>query len=189
MGVIGKNFKYKLINNFLNKDETKICLNYFKIKHCNNFGDQIKFDNQTVGATADYADSLSESLLICKKKKLDQITGKKLLPTYSYWRMYTHLDELKKHSDRESCEISVSVNFGSSGESWPLYMDDIPLETKPGDAVVYLGRDVSHYRKKFIGDWYCQAFLHYVDADGPFAEFNLDKRPNFGRPFNTEAYK
>ena len=189
MGIIGKNFKYKLINNFLNKDEMKICLNYFKIKHCNNFGDQIKFDNMTLGATADYADSLSESLLICKKKKLDQITGKKLLPTYSYWRMYTHLDELKKHSDRESCEISVSVNFGSSGESWPLYMDDIPLETKPGDAVVYLGRDVSHYRKKFIGDWYCQAFLHYVDADGPFAEFNLDKRPNFGRPFNTEAYK
>lgn len=188
MGIIGKNFKYKLINNFLNKDEIKICLNYFKIKHCNNFGDKIKFDIHTF-ATSEYADHLTEALLISKKNKMEEITGKKLLPTYSYWRMYTHLDKLAKHSDRESCEISVSVNFGSSGESWPLYMDDIPLETKPGDALVYLGRDVNHYRKKFMGDWYCQAFLHYVDANGPFAEFKLDKRANFGRAWNSEAYK
>lgn len=181
MGVIGKDFKYKLINNFLNEDEIKICLNYFKIKHCNNFGKNQESDNVTFGGTIGYADPLSECLLICKKKKMEEISGKQLFPTYSFWRMYTHLDELKRHTDRESCEISVSINIGSSGESWPIYMDETPCETKPGDAVVYLGRDVSHYRKKFTGDWHCQVFLHYVDSNGPYADFKLDKRINFGR--------
>ena len=38
----------------------------------------------------------------------------------------------------------------------------VEVVQKPGDAILYLGHNVSHYRNKFVGDWYSQLFLHYV---------------------------
>ena len=97
--------------------------------------------------------------------------------TYSFARLYTYNAELKPHTDRPSCEISVTVMYGSSGESWPIYMGDKPVELNPGDACIYLGCEVNHYRKNFTGDWHSQAFLHYVDKNGPHASYKFDKRP------------
>ncbi len=181
MDTIGKNFKYKVVPNFVEQTSLPLLLNYCKIRHLNNFSKDRFFDIQSQGSTGFYADSLMESLLICKKKLLEKTVNKKLHPTYSYWRMYTYLDDLKKHTDRESCEISVSVNIGSSGEDWPIYMDGKPNHLKPGDAIVYLGRDIEHYREEFKGDWFCQVFLHYIDANGPYTDFILDKRVTLGR--------
>lgn len=180
MDTIGKDFKYKIIPNFLEKNILPLFLNYCTIKHLNNFNKE-RLDTHVAGATTFYGDPLMESLLISKKKLVEKITNKKLYCTYSYWRMYTHLDELTKHTDRESCEISLSINIGSSGEDWPIYMDGEPNYLKPGDAIIYLGREIVHHRDEFKGDWFCQVFIHYVDANGPYADFNLDKRITFGR--------
>ena len=54
------------------------------------------------------------------------------------------------------------------------------MNTNPGDAVIYLGRQIKHGRKKFTGDYYAQCFLHYVDKNGPYKDFLLDKRHILG---------
>jgi hypothetical protein len=36
----------------------------------------------------------------------------KLYPAYTYTRLYKKGDELKRHKDRFSCEISTTMNLG-----------------------------------------------------------------------------
>ena len=52
---------------------------------------------------------------------MEELTGKQLVPTYSYARIYKNGDELKRHKDRPSCEISTTINLG--GEPWPIFID------------------------------------------------------------------
>jgi hypothetical protein len=53
----------------------------------------------------------------------------------------------------------------------------------PGDAVVYKGCEVVHWREKADGtEVTAQFMLHYVDQNGPYADFKLDKRASLGAP-------
>ena len=44
-------------------------------------------------------------------------------------------------------------------------MDGKAINLKPGDAVIYKGCDVKHWREPYEGDYHIQTF-HYVDANG-----------------------
>jgi hypothetical protein len=112
-----------------------------------------------------------ESLMINKLDLMQKETNLELLPTYAFWRMYTLNADLKKHTDRESCEISVTVMIGSDGTKWPIYMNGNKIELEEGDAVIYLGCELEHWREEFKGDWHAQTFLHYVDKNGKNKEF------------------
>jgi PKHD-type hydroxylase len=113
------------------------------------------------------------------------VTKVKLKPTYSYARIYFKGSELMKHTDRPSCEYSVTINLSQS-HPWPIYMDGTPLDLSPGDAVIYMGCDVEHYRDVFEGDEYIQVFLHYVDANGPYKDHVFDTK-NMATP--EESFK
>jgi hypothetical protein len=178
MGTI-KDYKYKLIKNFLTKEEIKLLTDYSRIKHRLNVDsfDLIQNDN---GDTGFYGDPIMESLMVNKIEVMQKETGLELLPTYTYWRMYTVFSELKKHTDRPSCEISVTVMLGSDGTKWPIFIDGNEVELNPGDAVIYLGCELEHWREEFKGDWHAQTFLHYVDKNGPNKEFFKDKRILYG---------
>ena len=178
MGTI-KDFKYKLIKNFLTEGEIKLLTDYCRIKHRLNF-DSFDLHQNNNGDTFFYADPLMESLMINKMDLMQKETGLELLPTYAFWRMYTMFADLKKHKDRSSCEISVTVMIGSDGTSWPIYMDGTEINMEPGDAAIYLGCEIEHWREEFTGDWHAQTFLHYVDKNGPFKEWVKDKRLMFG---------
>jgi len=172
MGTI-RDYKYKLIKNFLNEKEVELLKTYSLLKHKNNF---TNFDTTNNSDSFFYIDPFAETLLMQKTKLMEKETGLKLHPTYSFFRIYSFNADLKKHVDRESCEISVTVMIGSDGTEWPIYMNDKPVELMPGDACIYMGREVNHYRKNFKGDWHSQVFLHYVDQEGPFKDFKYDKR-------------
>jgi len=140
-------------------------------------------------------DSLLEQLV----PNFEQASGKRLLPTYAYARLYEPGDELKIHTDRPSCEISATLTLGFDGGVWPIHVGDYAEqgreittehgETKyltnereikmgVGDAVLYRGMDKVHWREPYKeGKWQAQVFLHYVDANGPHAEWKYDKRP------------
>jgi len=172
--------KYKLIKDFLTKDETDIFRRYCLMKHRVDDGN-MQEDDQAPLATSNYGDPAMESLMLNKKNKLEKIINLKLLPTYSYWRIYVWDQNLKDHTDRPSCEISITVHFGSDGkEEWPIYMGDTPIILQPGDAVVYKGCEINHKRDHYKGDWYAQAFLHYVDANGPNQHLWKDERAFWG---------
>jgi hypothetical protein len=179
MGTI-RDFKYKLIKNFLTQEEVKLLTDYCRIKHRLNFNSFDDHNNNN--DTYFYGDPLMESLMVNKLKFMEKETGLELLPTYAFWRMYSMFADLKKHKDRESCEISVTVMIGSDGNKWPIFMEGTEINMEPGDAAVYLGCEVEHWREEFKGDWHAQTFLHYVDKNGKNVEWFKDKRLLYGTP-------
>ena len=144
-------------------------------------------DEQVPGAHSKYGDPAMETILVQLHEKIQASIGLTLFPTYSYYRVYRPGDDLKTHTDRESCEISCTLCFGYEYENknynWPIFMDGNRAELKPGDMVIYRGCDLSHWREIFEGsetDWHVQGFFHYVDANGPNASFKYDTRPALG---------
>lgn len=131
-----------------------------------------------------------DSLLVQLLPHFETASGKRLLPTYSYARLYAPGDELKNHTDRESCEISATVTLGFEGDVWPIYMGDdtaksnaSEIKMQVGDAVLYRGMEKYHWREKYTeGKWQAQVFLHYVDADGPYKDYIYDKRGKLNLP-------
>lgn len=138
------------------------------------------------GFNALYADLLMESLLLHVRPLVEECTGLALLPTYSFLRVYETGAELHKHTDRPSCEVSASLTIGrDSDEPWPLWVESHGRQRacalEPGDMLIYRGREVPHWRERFGGRYWIQAFFHYVDADGPFASYKYDGRTGVGR--------
>lgn len=124
------------------------------------------------------------ALLLELMPKIEELSNKKLFPTYSYARLYLSGEELKNHLDREACEISVTITLGFDGDVWPIYMGDDIDKSNPkkicmevGDAVLYKGAEKYHWREVYTeGNWQAQVFLHYVDANGKYADHKYDKR-------------
>ena len=142
-----------------------------------------EIDSQVEGSEIIYCypdfDALLEELLPIVEKE----TGKTLYPTYSFARLYRTGTELKVHTDRPSCEYSITVTLGYEGDKWAIYMGDkedksdgTPIYMNVGEGVVYEGTKHYHWREPFTGKWQAQVFLHYVDANGPYAEYRYDKR-------------
>lgn len=115
-----------------------------------------------------------------------QHTGIDVLPSYSYARIYYAGSELRIHRDRESCEISATCCIGYE-DPWPIgFIDrsgDINYITQePGDMVIYSGCELFHWRNAYPGRQITQAFLHYVDGNGPNKNCLYDERPALGCP-------
>ena len=132
-----------------------------------------------------YGDPLGESLLIHCRPLLEEHVGLRLHSTYSFVRLYRHGSDLRKHTDRPSCEISATLTIGyKASELWPMMLE-VGGETKTieldrGDLLVFQGNEQPHWREPFQGDQWIQVFLHYVDAEGNFQEYKYDKRAMLG---------
>ena len=117
------------------------------------------------------------------KATVEDIIKEKLYPTYYYDRFYFKNQELKKHTDRGSCEISVSIHISSNIEyDWPIFFDvnekEVSSSLKPGEGILYKGIEVPHWRNKLIGDknsYFHQVFFHYVRANGNYLEHAFDR--------------
>ena len=157
----------------------------------NQFGSDRNLDE--VSSYYKYADPLIETILYNSKEEVEGITGKRLYPTYSYARLYLQGDALDPHIDRESCEISVTVNVATVGAPWPIWMQaagqqPMSFVLEAGDAVIYKGCDVNHWREKAkMTKLNAQFMLHYVDQNGPYANFKWDKRFGLGLPDHTRS--
>ena len=132
-----------------------------------------------------YADTLMESILLHLQPTMEHTTGLSLLPTYSYLRIYETGAVLVRHQDREACEISASLTLGyDAPEPWPIWLEthEQPrsITLHRGDMLVYKGRELAHWRERFHGKYWIQAFFHYVDADGPLASYKFDGRRGIG---------
>jgi len=157
-------------------------------------------DGQVPNTFSNYADIAMETLLQMTRPLMEQKTGLKLVPTYSYARIYKEGDILKRHKDRASCEISTTIFLG--GHVWPIFIEPDPKKGKfisqgymsantkgieillqPGDMLVYKGRDLEHWREAFHGEYCVQVFLHYNRKGKNDNEF--DGRPFLGLPKNV----
>jgi len=146
-------------------------------------------DARSPGASAAAGDVFMDGLLVDFLPLAETITGMKLFPTYSYFRVYKRGDVLVRHTDRPSCEISLTLCLGyEAGGPWPLFLETpggvSSIELGPGDALFYRGTECVHWREPMSGERAAQVFLHYVDQNGPYAEWKYDKRREipFDRP-------
>jgi hypothetical protein len=170
-----KDFKYKKVKNFLSPEETNLLCSWVEDYHKNNLHkDGVDMIQSNVYNTMGDYKPIFEKLLETKRKKMEEECGLSLYPTYSFFRMYTLYSDLKKHTDRPSCEISATVCLGGDKTEWPIYIEGNAVSLDPGDAVIYLGCDLQHWREKFLGDWQAQCFLHWVDANGKYKHHKND---------------
>ena len=150
-------------------------------------------DPQVDAGYSAYGLNVSEALMQYLLPFMEQKTGLQLYPTYSYGRVYLTGATLAKHRDRPSCEISLSVMIGQSGNvPWPLHFESltgktVALTLNPGDLVVYKGMELTHWREAFAGEQQLQLFLHYVRRDGPHAQYRFDMRERLGAPPNRQT--
>lgn len=121
-----------------------------------------------------------EKLLFEFKPKIEKIVEKKIVPTYSYARIYKNGETLERHLDREACEVSVSLTVGYDAEKiWEIYFGNgeyDAVEIEVGSMVIYKGSDLFHWRNEFKGKWQTQVFLHYVEMGGPNMCYALDNK-------------
>ena len=106
---------------------------------------------------------------------LSAVAGEPVKPSYVYLASYLSGAELKKHTDREQCEFSVTLCLDFSPEPvlatpWPIRLD-APIGTVTvyqtlGDGLAYRGTRLPHHRER-LGDGQTSTsiFFHYVAAD------------------------
>lgn len=189
---------YKVVKNIISKDLANFLNSYFSFKKqlCNFLNERNELspfdssygnftDKQVPGSYSHYGDIAFENLLVQLKPLTEKNTGLKLIENYSYARIYIKGNELKRHKDRRSCEISTTLNLG--GDNWPIYLDPtgktnnkgIEINLNPGDMLIYRGCDLEHWREPFTGETCSQVFLHYNDTSNKdFIKY--DNRPMLG---------
>jgi hypothetical protein len=141
-------------------------------------------DGQVPGSFSKYGDPLFDILLNQLSVQLSQMSGRNLEPTYSYFRLYKNGDVLARHRDRPSCEISATLCLGHNitnvdknkylDYNWPMWVQskdgqELPVGLNPGDLILYKGCEIDHWREEYMGLNHAQVFLHFNDAEGPYA--------------------
>ena len=99
--------RYVLIKEMIPKDIAKVASQYAHFDRVQNFKPEDE-TAQIPGSHSVYGDPLMETLLKFSRPHMEKWTGLELWPTYSYYRLYKPGDELKRHKDRPSCEISIT---------------------------------------------------------------------------------
>jgi len=193
-----KNKKFEIVKKVISKEMCNFFVNYFTIKRqvaktlfetkqISPFNAEYGNwnDGQVPNTYFCYSDIAMETLLLKLKPIVEKITNVKLIENCSYTRIYKKNDILEKHTDRNSCEISTTLNLGGDKE-WPIYLEpNIKINLNPGDMLIYSGCDLEHWRDAFEGEEYFQSFFHYnnIEKDN---SIKFDNRPHIGLPRFTK---
>jgi hypothetical protein len=206
--------KYLILKKVISTELTNFVFNYFLMKrqvaktlfeqkYISPFSTEFGTwqDEQVPNTYSHYSDIVMETLLQWILPIMEKHTKLKLIPTYSYARIYKKGDVLHRHKDRFSCEISTTLNLG--GDPWPIYLSPkenvgipderkgitvasnakgIKVSLKPGDMLVYKGMELEHWREAFDGEDCAQVFLHYNKVSKETEKNKFDKRPHLGLP-------
>tara|TARA_R100001369_G_scaffold84650_1_gene117647 strand:+ start:2857 stop:3471 length:615 start_codon:yes stop_codon:yes gene_type:complete len=195
-GIVFKDRHYCVIRNTLSKELLGFLTEYFsnkaeiyKTKRKYNFVNRYNLnegtlnDPQAPGSYSIFGDIAGDMLLVKLKSLVEEKTNLKLIEQYSYTRAYKKETVLEKHTDRDSCEISVTLNIGCD-KIWPIYLEvekkQIEIKLGVGDLLIYKGSILPHWREKFEGETCIQTFLHYNNVNTTDVKF--DHRPHLGLP-------
>ena len=138
---------------------------------------------QVNGSLARYNHPFYQRTHYSLMKKIEGILSIDLLPTYYFDRFYYEGQELTRHNDRPSCEISATVQISTNrDEAWPIWFErpdhtENSVSMKNGDMVLYKGCERDHWREPLTGkdSYHHQIFFHYVNAQGPYVHYAYDR--------------
>ena len=184
---------YKVVKQAISFELSNFLFNYFLLKRESvehMYNTNMTYDSGMLGTWKDqqipntysiYGDPTFDTLLMKVLPIMKRETGLEVVPTYSYARMYKRGDELKRHKDRPSCEISTTLHLG--GEPWPIFVEGTEVLLDIGDMLIYEGCKLEHWREPFEGKNCGQVFLHYNNVNGPNSDINIfDGREKLGLP-------
>ena len=133
-----KKNKYLIIKQAIDKDLALFLYTYFNMKKqvldtCRNaryispyetlLGEYEGADGQIPHTYSNYSDIAMETLMLKCQPIMEKTTGLKLYPAYTYARIYKKGDELKRHKDRFSCEISTTKSIFVSFKFIPFFIN------------------------------------------------------------------
>lgn len=141
-----------------------------------------------------YGDHAFDTFSLMSAPFLSKVIGTDIVPTYTYARIYLNNACLLPHMDRKECEHSVTLFLGGEyTHLWPIWMQKPNKHKTPemcvlseGDAVIYKGAEVNHWRDHFEGVNYYQLFMHYVEKHGEYKDNIYDTRPYIGMASETK---
>lgn len=174
---------YIILPNFISKEKsTNFSFEFLKYCKENN----LEGDSQAPYSYSEYNYVPFLELLCEKTPEVSYILEETVLPTYAYSRVYKNGSELLPHTDRDACEISLTLHLHGDS-TWPIWIETPSGEKRsvdlnPGDAMLYLGKIATHWRDSYIGEYYTQVFLHYVRSRGECAYTYFDKIKEEDKP-------
>jgi hypothetical protein len=163
---------------------------YYTILLANNrFGN----DDQCPSSLSLGGDTALDAVLEWIRPEVSRLVGFELAPTYSYTRQYVKGEVLDRHTDRDACEISVTVSIQipkGAGPSVvhlkPPNLRETKVEMYEGDGCVYAGTEVEHWRERFRVGGYIQLFLHFIAKHGRhYPELVFDERECLGARYKA----
>ena len=113
-----------------------------------------------------YAPPSSAYVVHRVKPILENLLGEELIPSYWFTTTYHNKGFMVRHTDRPSCEVSVTMNISGTVD-WPIQLQDLQgkkrkVVTPIGHGLAYLGIKVPHWRAPLRckeGDQFMQLFF------------------------------
>lgn len=183
---------FSIVKNFIDSDTVELIKNTLrkssKSSRC--------IDFQVPNAESLYGTPEIINILTKKSSEVSSLIGEDVIPTYAYSRIYSENSCLSKHTDRESCEVSLTIHLGGDCE-WEFKIDgydgkEYVITLNVGDAILYDGCNCPHERiGTYNGKEYLQTFFHYVRANGSNADHYFDKihiRPEMSLKSHIKIY-
>ena len=183
--MINKN-GYEVVKQFIDYSFANFLKNYFDVIVRKGICDM--GDDQAPNSFCIYGDAAFDTLMVMCVPIIEKQLKREIIPQYTYARIYLKNSILEEHVDRPECEISVTITLGGEYDRlWPICIKDYEdntncIELDIGDAMIYYGSDLKHWRNKFNGISQYQIFSHYVYADGKYKDRLYDGRNNIGLP-------
>lgn len=189
---------YAVIRQAISKETAKLIAIEFNMLRDNAFYSN-NVDLNSIGFLNDadnplsfswYGAYCSESLAEMLLSKIEKVVGKKLYPSYSYARIYYTNAILIAHIDRPASDYAVTITIDIDEdqlEPWPIHIRNFDglasaLTLDVGDACVYHGDKLEHWREPYKGKKQIQMFLFYVADESK----KFDSRPMLGASTDTK---
>jgi len=183
---------YLVVRRFLPPDMLDFLRVYFRVLRANN---RLSPDTYCPESLSLGGDGALDAVVEWARPRVSRLVDQELASTYSYTRVYAKGDTLAPHKDRRSCEISVTapieIPSGAPPSTLMLKPDGSVakrVDLSEGDACIYAGPLVEHWREPFETSGQVQLFLHYIRVEGEhFPDLVFDGRRFLGAVAATEA--
>lgn len=153
----------------------------------------LRFNDGQADRYVSYNDRCARFLHYQLSDLIRTIIAHNAIPSYTYFGGYKGGSVLKPHTDRAACEFTMSLTIqqsphdkpwtlsaskialfekdanwrGRNPEKLPSEEDTVNADLLSGDALLFMGRHLVHWRKGALpeGHWTNQVFMHFVQED------------------------
>jgi len=112
--------------------------------------------------------------------QLSELLKKDLAHSYTYITLYKPGAKLYEHVDRPHSQYGININLWKNTE-WPIFLkhpetkEIIRIDQNPGDAFIYKGIEVPHFRSELKEGDSLQFMVFAVEKNTPYEQFADDK--------------